>query len=276
VSSTPTPLNPAPTGIVVLLDSLGTRTSNLDQAGSYLLSLEDLKKDVEGTLKVYLEDHPKETLKFYEQLKIRFFGDSMLITYETQQKDSLHLYIEYLYTALSFLYIAAFDRGILFRGAISIGEFIERENVVLGPAVNDAASWYDRFDLIGAAATPECTLRIRNAYYQQAQKSKDAFKNIMLHYDVPIKGGGSESLFAVNWPCRLGYARDAQEQTPETVDWLRDYFALMAKFPIPLGAERKFANTEVFVRRSVEVWEARYKKAIADYKASSATTIKET
>src|SRR5438270_4455923 len=99
-------------GIVALLDGLGTRTANLEQAVAYVGALDALQRDVKVTLEVYLEDHPKDTLDFYKDIHVHFFGDSVLLIYETAKDQPLYQYIEYLFAILTFFYVAAFKSGI--------------------------------------------------------------------------------------------------------------------------------------------------------------------
>ena len=233
------------TGVVVLLDALGTRTASVEQAKLYLDCLETLQRDVQGTLNVYLKGQPKETLAFYNQLQLHFFGDTILITYEVIKKDEFLKYVQYIFVVLAYFYIAALDGGILLRGAISIGEFIKQQNVVLGPAVADCAAWYDQFEFIGAAATPFSTQYIQHLYCESHGNSNDPWAidaTEMILHDVPTKNGRL-SLFAVNRPAYLAY-----RTIPKPCDFLKEYFLLMHKYAVPIGTEEKFRNTEAFVR----------------------------
>jgi hypothetical protein len=153
--------------------------------------------------------------------------------------------VQYIFVVLAYFYIAALDGGILFRGAISIGEFIKQDNVALGPAIADCAAWYDQFEFIGAAATPFSTQYIRHLYCQSQGNSDDPWTidaTEMILYDVPTKNG-TQSLFAVNWPAYLAY-----RTVPKPCDFLKEYFSLIHKYSVPIGTEEKFRNIEAFVR----------------------------
>ena len=246
-------------GIIVLLDALGTRAATIEQAHSYLASLAILQDEVENTLQFHLSSHPKETLEFYKKLSIHFFGDSVLMIYDTVAGQPLHTYLDYLSTILNLLYIEALEVGILFRGALSIGDYIQQKEkqVVLGPAVSDAAAWYDQFDFIGTAATPFATTQIHNAFcecYPEFDKPWEIETSSMLLYPVPLKGGGTHDLFAFNWPGAIGYKASPKGQFLSELQYHQHYCALIKRYPIPFGTERKFANTDLFVKTGCSAW----------------------
>jgi hypothetical protein len=244
---------PAKYGIVVLLDALGTRTATIDEARAYLSSLAVLQHDVKNSLEVFLREHSQETLEFYNNLAVHFFGDSVLLIYDIVPTEPLHRYLAYLCSVLQVFYITALEQGILFRGAISIGEYLQEENVFLGPAINDAAAWYDQIDLIGTVATPSATIRILDAYNTKSPDAKDPTHRErldMFKYSVPLKRGGTETLFAINWPAAIDYG----EGSPKEKNYLKLYYSLIKRFPIPFGTESKFRNTEAFVTTGSAVW----------------------
>jgi hypothetical protein len=90
-------------------------------------------------------------------------------------------------------------KGILFRGALSYGDLYrvdDTTNTVMGPAVSDAAAWYEKADWIGIHATPRATILIRS----WLQGSPDALKHVLVDYSVPLKEKGRMNLKAINWP----------------------------------------------------------------------------
>jgi hypothetical protein len=139
-------------------------------------------------------------------------------------------------------------KGILFRGAISIGSFTVNEatNTVMGAAVTDAAAWYDRADWIGIVATPQASLLIQSV----VEHEHKSLNHLFVDYAVPIKEGPALVLKAVNWPkaffvagltpCEAGERQRAK------------CLALLAKNQVPRGTESKYFSTLKFFDHVVQ------------------------
>ncbi len=85
----------------------------------------------------------------------------------------------------------AIDMGLPLRGAISYGRFLSQGNILLGPAVDEVASWYEQADWIGVHLTPSAELQVDTSKFIQP--------NVLVSCKLPIKGGGRKGL-ACNWP----------------------------------------------------------------------------
>ena len=73
-----------------------------------------------------------------------------------------------------------------------------RDNqTILGPAVSDAAAWYEQADWIGIHATPRATLFIQSLLEASSGKDLD---HVLVDYDVPLKDRSTRKLKAINWP----------------------------------------------------------------------------
>ncbi len=80
-------------------------------------------------------------------------------------------------------------RKIPLRGAISFGEFSIKGNIMVGPAVDEAASWHESTDWIGVVLSP-------SAYFQL----KDNFPNQIIKYsNIPFKKKIEGLDRCVNW-----------------------------------------------------------------------------
>lgn len=152
-------------GCVVLLDALGTRMLGPEECIQYLDHLKDIKKllsefsdaqqDAFSTKLSYLGLPPES------DFHVRFFGDTILVTLPCEKKNLNWHLLTRIFWGVANLIAHAMERGILFRGAVAVGEYVETRDAVLGPAVNDAAQWYDLPDLFGAIATPSMMLLLR-------------------------------------------------------------------------------------------------------------------
>lgn len=125
----------------------------------------------------------------------------------------------------------ALEEGLLIRGAINCGYFETRENIFVGPAIDEVAAWHEVADWIGVIQTP-------SAYFASINPCCDEFK--MVEYDVPLKTKGKILTRCVNW----------------TDDWIikgKDILDLRKVFiqmgPILPEIYPKFRNTLDFYRK---------------------------
>ena len=84
--------------------------------------------------------------------------------------------------------------GIPVRGALCFGEFDERDNMFVGKAVDEAASWYEAADWIGVHMTPSAALLYPTTL--SAETSNDVWRL----YAPPFSKGGAWETRCVNWP----------------------------------------------------------------------------
>ena len=82
------------------------------------------------------------------------------------------------------------EKDLVIRGAISYGEYYNRDTVYLGPAVDEAASWHDEGEEIGIFYTPSAKQEITN---------KKEFKKYDLPKDFIKLKSGEINTFFINW-----------------------------------------------------------------------------
>jgi len=147
-------------GIVVFLDALGARTTDITVSRDYLIKVNSLKdrillsKQLTGIAMAKTLGGSRSVQWIPARLKIRYFGDSILITYPLPSECSLRRQLYGTFIIINELVFHGLAMGILFRGAVSLGRYLEKQDILLGPAVTDAANWYDRSDMIGVMLTP--------------------------------------------------------------------------------------------------------------------------
>lgn len=235
-------------GIIVLLDALGARNMDIQMSQNYLDAVNHLRMEIHEALKITLDIDKKEkkgTEKLFNKLRPRFFADSLLMTYEVIRERQINSYLGRICFILEILIVQALEKGILYRGAISIGDYIENENVVLGPAVTDAANWYDKWNMIGVMATPATSHYIRAAHnisLEDVKKGVDTDQDMVL-YAVPVTGAEPQYTHALNWP---GTVQDIHAHIQRT-DPLLWYYQRIKGLSVPLGSEAKYRNTEQFI-----------------------------
>lgn len=104
-------------------------------------------------------DGPKVDMSLGGAIEVRTFGDTILMTIGNSTLP-IPADIEAAAAWSSFLVATGLDSGYRFRGAIAAGDFISTPEAIIGPAVADAAAWYERADWIGVHVTPSTDPRI--------------------------------------------------------------------------------------------------------------------
>jgi hypothetical protein len=235
-------------GFVVLLDALGTKTDSIESSKKYLSVIADIETDMKSSHAVMQQG--RHDASIFDEFSVRFFGDTLLVTYEVKNKERESEYFESLSFVLSSFICTAIKLGILFRGSVSLGEYLEEGNVVLGPAVFDAAMWYEKLEMIGIIATPKATLSLKSLFLSDDKTLDDAW-NDGVFINPPLKNNIVAELFVFNWLIFLSYDDENGHEKTE-----KYFYKLIREFPVPLGAESKLQNTENFFQslRKSDTW----------------------
>jgi hypothetical protein len=219
--------------LVAIVDALGTADYSMDRVSSYIKSLDELLTETTR----FAQD---QAVHFVERFDIgmlqRFvFQDSVLFVYVHRDSNEITLNeILWFCHVLRTFQGGAFDRNLLFRGAWAMGDLYlvnRKDSAVLGPAVRDAARWYERAEWIGIHATPRTSILTQSLLDREGTTADF----VLLDYDVPMKSGQPVKLKAVNWPKNL-HLRYWKSTGREIRGILQ---SKMAVDPIPEGAERK-------------------------------------
>lgn len=227
-------------GVVTLIDVLGAKQWNIDDAEKYLCNLNNI---FSGAMKgTELDPNGLFTTSncpWGRAPAVLTFGDTIAIAWELQQDGLLNV-IMGLGRHLKVFMWHCLQRGIPVRGAVSYGEYILQDQKLLGPAVADAASWYDQSDWIGIVATPQFSIKIKAemeslGYSMLKQSNKGVtLEQMYCEYDVPCKGRMRRG-FALAWPEQYKMDRGVY-----------NFYRQLAQFPIPHGTEQKYKNTVDF------------------------------
>ncbi|QDV92112.1 hypothetical protein RAS2_32260 [Phycisphaerae bacterium RAS2] len=224
-------------GIVAILDALGAANYSDEEIMRFIDSREQVMQLLE-----------EKALKIGDailpgMLKTFTFNDTVLIILRTRAIPPTLDQITKFFTLMRKFFVDSLEYGILFRGAVALGEFYLNDdtNTVLGNAVTDAAAWYDKADWIGIHATPRASLIIQQMTQNSSQSKKE---HLILNYAVPVKDGRCIPLKAVNWPKvfnvpALTPCQSGEEPKEKLLQFLSNH-------RIPFGTEGKFANTIAF------------------------------
>lgn len=233
-------------GFVTLLDALGARSATTRESLEYLRAVKNIRHNISSNLQITLDDAPVTKKEILAKLRPRFFGDSILLTYAVHNEKHINDFVDRLAFTLALLIPEAMTMGILFRGAISIGEYLESDDVVLGPAVVDAANWYEQMNMIGVMFTPRARHYLNCSFLKT--KLLDFYRSDELsfihEYGVPIKNQEALLTYAVKWPSMI----NAHKKKPNHMQW---YYETIRRQRIPIGAEEKYVNTEEYLRHVI-------------------------
>lgn len=99
--------------------------------------------------------------------------------------------------------------GFALRGAITIGEYNYWKNVIIGPGVDECASWYEQADWLGVIFAPSAQFIIdaqrnknkdeRNLQCDEAGGISWRDKKIVAYSDIPVKNGLRGIEYCVDW-----------------------------------------------------------------------------
>jgi hypothetical protein len=224
-------------GIIVMLDALGASSFDIDQAIEFIKKRDDLLNSLGDVLRSFygqVTDAP--------QSSIATFGDTIVISWPTGRENVMRMLpcvAEWLRPAIQW----GIAHGILLRGCMSVGEYIEDGATVLGPAIADAAKWYEAADWFGVILSPSCQMRlislIESAKLDPFMKCI-TFEQWFIQYPVPFKDG-IKNFWVISWPYNLWATDDGKTITPLGV-----LSTCLWDSPIPRGTESKYENTMAF------------------------------
>lgn len=235
-------------GFVALVDAMGARTADMKQAIQYLEAVERIKFEIDDSLDATLSDLAVHKRMRYGNLKPMFFGDSILLTYEIKKKDDFLEVFRRMCFVLKAIIPQGLSEGIMFRGALTVGQYIERDEVVLGPAVVDAANWYEELECAGIMITPSGAYQVRHYYESEFPGMLEAScgTNHLIKYNIPTKNGLIDG-FMLSWPESIKFYNTEKDEN--LMAW---FYRVIKGFSIPLGTEQKYKNTENFIDHFVK------------------------
>ena len=238
-------------GIVVFLDAVGTKTVwNRNDPAEYIKSWENVVEAFRKEEKSY-KKLPEYIKKYLDlgNLNIRAFSDTIILSLsrsvDTFKKNTSYPFdLNIAIILIAPLYKAIIKEGIYLRGVISFGEFYITNSIIIGPAVEEAAEWYEKSEWFGVSTTPSATygLKLMNEHPNFSDK-------FFINYDVPMKNNQQLNSYAVLWP--NGYPAFAfQPQNKRKKIFKGSRKKLLESFSssglIGVSSELKYKNTLAF------------------------------
>lgn len=232
-------------GLISILDALGAARYNDEDIARFLSSRDRVLAILHD--KAHVKEVRGEIVR--SDISTFTFNDTVLIVYRTKLAPTLRD-IEHFCLLLRKFLADSMSQGILFRGSLSLGSFYvdDDSNTVMGPAVTDAAAWYDSAEWMGINATPHATIAIESLLEQ----ARGNVGHLLVDYPVPLKARTALKLKAVNWPKGF-YVRGVRPLT-EPENERAKCLSLLAAHGVPKGAEQKHFNTIAFFDHCVRLW----------------------
>jgi hypothetical protein len=222
-------------GIVTIVDALGASSFSDKQIRYFLASRDEIitrfqeKSDLGagGILKLKTPN-------------IFTFGDTVIITIQLNSMKNISTHLRIISYILSYFLFNSFLKGIMFRGAFSIGNYIEdvQSNTVMGQAVTDAAAWYEKSEWMGISCTPG-TKNMMSYYLGQNSFKYDGRFPV---YEIPLKDNKTIELCTIPWVEFLfegKYLKESRQDSGEK--W---FFNILKDFFVVYGSELKYENTK--------------------------------
>lgn len=251
-------------GIVVILDSLGTKTLGAEECVAYLKNLESVMDFATETLDRLFPQAMLGEATTIARPDIRTFGDTLLFCWASPGSH-LDMYVR-ISGWLQLLFLKGLRHQMRFRGALAFGTYVSSESAVIGPAVADAAAWYEEADWMGVIMTPktgfhfgECLEEARRLEDVEIGEVRDwhekyqrQHRSWYVEYPVPLRrsegpAGYRGGLWSLAWPAALLLPPfKAAWDRPEIGGPRRLMLSLLSRFNIPRGTESKYQNTFAF------------------------------
>jgi Bacterial RNA polymerase, alpha chain C terminal domain len=234
-------------GLIAVLDALGASTYSDREISKFLASRERVLRLLRG--RANANDQVRGSIQ-QNRVSTFTFNDTVLLTYRTKSAATLQDVEDFCRLLRKFV-VDSLVEGILFRGSLALGSFYvdESSNTVMGPAVTDAAAWYESADWLGVMATPHATLGVQAL----ADGKYDPVDHVLIDYAVPLKGNsGPVAVKAVNWPKALFDIR--LTPLPDTERPRAGCLSLLTRHQFPKGTEQKYLNTVAFFDHCHRLW----------------------
>lgn len=177
-------------GIVTFLDVLGWKglwQSNRDAVDHLSRLVRDTRNKAIEIVKAYNEKERAKDVRYKDmKIKVLSISDTIVFLTDTESITALSFHAQ----LCSWILEYALSKKLPLRGAISYGEFTESENIMLGPAIDEAAAWHESTDWIGVILTPSAKMYVRN----------EKIPYIIDNYDnIPFKKANKTLKHCVDW-----------------------------------------------------------------------------
>lgn len=174
-------------GAVALLDALGTKGRWERESPNSIINKWD------EFITNYRKSISKKNKRMCD-ISFHAFSDTVIITVSGSNLSDILLTAG---SEISSFVLFALSRRIFFRGCLSVGKIFAGDQIVIGPAIDEAAQCYESADWIGVSLAPSAINVIRKPSFQKLIKYK---KNgdYFVRYNIPMKTKVQKNGYALN------------------------------------------------------------------------------
>lgn len=237
-------------GFIVLLDVLGSRGYWLRNEPKLVVkNFSEIVETIE-----YWKAKLGTILKLKNielNLSTHFFSDTIMMIITPEKNADKIDYLKRCSFLISSVIIKGIDLGILLRGTISFGKFYEsgydKHSFTIGPAIDEAADWYNSISLIGSICSPSVGLSL-DAY--TARHPDKSISKYFIKHPILLKNKSTYNGWTLSWPVMIHYYlgqvtsmdsnQDLSQNLRENKSWLLDKFSNLS---IGVNDFEKFENT---------------------------------
>lgn len=187
-------------GAVTLLDVLGwkgiweKRKDALDILFSFIEEIEKKSEEL-------LDKQSKSDLILRGvETSIISISDTIAIVTPTAKVVDPKIVLKLHAAICDFIIPESIRRHIPMRGATAYGSFAIKDHIMIGSAIDEAASWHEAHDWIGVTMTP-------SAYLKTGRNAPEGW----VSYTPPYKGRGFGETFCVKWDFNCSGSEGSQD-----------------------------------------------------------------
>lgn len=175
-------------GVIAFLDALGTKGIWKNGDPSEFLVFWEL---IVGGFEKFLGSSKNGDIEF----TVDAFSDTVIVS---AIGSDYYVLLNEIGSKVNSLMSVAMLLGVNFRGCLSVGEFYKSPNIIVGPAVDEAAQYYMLPEWIGVSAAPSAHKILEDKI--EGIVRRFGTSNIFMKYDIPLKTGVERNGWALNWP----------------------------------------------------------------------------
>ena len=217
---------PIKKGIIVFLDVLGVKGIGIEKSLELIRLRNKVIKSIDDIKEKRINQFENDLNYNYPNPSIVIFQDSIIVCFDENKIDAqcciFDLAAQWVIDALN----CAIWHNLFLRGAMSYGEYIvntsDNNVTILGPAMDDAHSYYEIADWIGVIMTPTCEeqysteIQIYSALFKQSIEEAIKYRQFLfVRYQIPLSKNQKpneilpEEFRAISWP-RLANKQDKE------------------------------------------------------------------
>lgn len=178
--------------LIAFLDALGIK--GIWQTRDSREVVREWEKNVKDFHELKNEIMKEFAVDFVEPPEVKVFSDTVAVIYTGSDPYKI---LGLMSLQMAYGLCSSMFRGFFFRGTISHGDVESSESLIIGRAVDEAVTHHAKADWMGISLAPSTANLLDPAH------NRKNITGLFSEYDVPIKGEGPQSGWALNWPLVL-------------------------------------------------------------------------